>query len=114
MVWSADSSHILSLGPGSFDLWDASNLAQEGTLHVGQADQGATVYIPDEGTTFEVMQASGPIYTWDVRPQHVLDVACDAAGRNLTTKPVSRRQTDLRRDRPRPWSSPRDRVPQTR
>jgi hypothetical protein len=42
------------------------------------------VYIPNEGSTFSIVLASGAIFTWDVRPQHVLEVACKTAGRNLT------------------------------
>lgn len=31
-----------------------------------------------------ITHPAGHVVTWDLRPQHLLDVACEFAGRNLT------------------------------
>jgi hypothetical protein len=82
--WSADGATIFTVGPGTVDLWDARNLGHLGTLQVGAADQTPDARGLPDGHTLLIAHPAGQVVMWDLRPQHVLDVACDLAGRNLT------------------------------
>jgi hypothetical protein len=82
--WSGDGSVIFTRGPGTIDLWEARNLGHLGTLHVGVAGQTPDARVLPDGHTLLIAHPGGDLTTWDLRPQHLLDVACHLAGRNLT------------------------------
>ena len=71
-------------GPGTVDLWDAHTLGHLGTLQVGAGDQTPDALGLPHGDTLLITHPAGQVLTWDLRPQHLLDVACHLAGRNLT------------------------------
>ena len=75
---------IFTRGPGTIDLWDAHDLGHLGTLQVGAADQTPDARALPDGHTLLIAHPSGQVMTWDLRPQHLLDVACHLAGRNFT------------------------------
>jgi WD40 repeat protein len=83
MTYSADGSQIITTGNGVVDLWDAETLAPLGSLTAGSRDDVATAR-PMEGHTVLIAQPRGKVLTWDNREQHVIDLACRLAGRNLT------------------------------
>ncbi len=82
--WSADGSTVYTTGPGTVDLWEAHTLGHLGTLQVGAGDQVPDATSLPDGHTLLIAHPAGQVLTWDLRPQHLLDVACDLAGRNLT------------------------------
>jgi WD40 repeat protein/DNA-binding SARP family transcriptional activator len=82
--WTADGSQLFTPGPGTVDLWDAKTLARLGTLDVGVADQTPYASAMPDGHTVMIAHPAGDVVTWDLRPQHLIDVACELAGRNLT------------------------------
>ena len=84
LTWSADGSQLITFGPGTIDLWDARTLGRLGTLTVGAADQTPAASPLPDGHTLLITHPAGQVVTWDLRPQHLVDVACDLAGRNLT------------------------------
>jgi len=84
MEWTADGSQLYTVGPGAVDLWDAGSLGHLGTLNVGAADQTPWAEPLADGHTLLIAHPTGHVITWDLRPQHLLDVACELAGRNLT------------------------------
>lgn len=82
--WSAGGDVVETLGSGTVDLWDAHTLGQLGTLQVGAGDQVPDALPLPDGHTLLIAHPGGDLFTWDVRPRHLLDVACTLAGRNLT------------------------------
>jgi hypothetical protein len=84
MGWTADGSQLYTVGPGTVDLWDARTLGHLGTMPVGAGDQTPSAVPLADGHTLLIAHPAGNVVTWDLRPQHLLDVACDLAGRNLT------------------------------
>lgn len=84
LAYSADGSQLISMGGGVVELWDARTLEHEGSLGVGGEDDIATVRPLADGHTLLVTHPRGMVLRWDTRPQHLLDVACRLAGRNLT------------------------------
>ena len=80
--WSA-GVHV-SPGPGTVDLWDAHTLGHLGTLQVGAGDQVPDALGLPDGHTLLIAHPAGQVVTWDLRLQHLLDVACDLARRNLS------------------------------
>ncbi len=81
--WDTEGT-IYTFGPGTIDLWEAHTLGHLGTLQVGAADQTPFATVLPDGHTLLITHPAGQVVTWDLRPQHLLDVACDLAGRNLT------------------------------
>ena len=79
--FSADGDRILSAGVGGLQIWDAAS---------GQVQDAVTV--PDgggigqfrPGTTDVNILSAGRVLVWDTRPEHALEFACRAAGRDLT------------------------------
>ncbi len=84
LVWSSDGEHIVTTGSGVVDVWDAATLSHLGSLSAGSADDVAVAEPMDDGHTFVIARPRGEVLTWDLRPQHLVDVACSLAGRNLT------------------------------
>ncbi|WP_456843935.1 nSTAND1 domain-containing NTPase [Cellulomonas sp. P5_C6] len=84
MTYSADGSQIITAGNGVVDLWDASTLEPLGSLTAGSPDDVAMARPMKDGHTIVIAQPRGKVLTWDSRPQHVIDIACRLAGRNLT------------------------------
>ena len=70
-------------GNGVVELWDATTLERQGSLAAGTRDDIATAR-PIDGHTVVIAHPRGQVLTWDTRPQHLLDMACRVAGRNLT------------------------------
>lgn len=83
MTYSTDGSKIITTGNGVVDLWDSQTLDQLGSLTAGSRDDVATAR-PMGGQSFVIAQPRGKVLTWDSSPQHVIDIACRLAGRNLT------------------------------
>lgn len=83
LSWSADGTHVFTLGPGSVDVWDSRSLDHLGTLTVGTADQTPDVRSLPDGRLL-IAHPGGDLLTWDLRPQHLIAVACRLAGRDLT------------------------------
>jgi WD40 repeat protein/DNA-binding SARP family transcriptional activator len=84
ITWSADGTQLFTSGNGVVDLWDARTMSHIGSLSVGGKDDVATVLPLEDGHTVLIARPQGDVLTWDLRPQHLLDLACDLAGRNLT------------------------------
>ncbi|WP_028048656.1 BTAD domain-containing putative transcriptional regulator [Cellulomonas sp. URHD0024] len=83
MTYSTDGSQLVTTGNGVVDLWDAETLAPLGSLTAGSPDDVATARAMP-GHTILIAQPRGKVLTWDTREQHVIDLACGLAGRNLT------------------------------
>jgi hypothetical protein len=75
---------IFTLGPGTIDLWDSGTLEHLGTLRVRAADQTPEARALPDGHTLLITRPAGHVLTWDLRPQHLLDFACELAGRAPT------------------------------
>ncbi|MET0787890.1 MAG: hypothetical protein ABWY33_01490, partial [Cellulomonas sp.] len=84
MAYSADGKQIITTGNGVVELWDAATLEHVRSLNVGSRDDVATPRAMADGYTLVVAHPRGQVLTWDTRPQHLLDVACRLAGRNLS------------------------------
>ncbi len=82
--WSAGGHVVETPGAGTVDLWDARTLAHLGTLQVGAGDQVPDALGLPDGHTLLIAHPDGDLFTWDLRPGHLLKAACDLAGRNLT------------------------------
>ncbi|WP_421741185.1 BTAD domain-containing putative transcriptional regulator [Cellulomonas sp.] len=84
MTYSADGDHIVTSGSGVVELWDARTLERLTSLGVDSQDDVATARLLTDGHTLLLAHPQGQVLTWDTRPQHLLDLACSLAGRNLT------------------------------
>ena len=84
IYWSRDGSQIFTTGNGSVELWDARTLTHLGSMSAGSKDNIATVRSLPDGHAVMMAHPQGDVLTWDLRPEHLLDVACSLAGRNLT------------------------------
>ncbi len=84
VTWSADASQLFTFGPGSVDIWDGRTLQHLAAFTVGNADQTPDARVLADGHTLLIAHPGGQVLTWDLRPEHLLDVACKLAGRNLT------------------------------
>lgn len=84
LTYSADGSQIIASGSGLVELWDARTLLRLASFGFdGQDDNSNARPLPD-GHTLLVAHPRGRVLAWDTRPQHLIDVACRLAGRNLT------------------------------
>lgn len=83
MTYTADGSQIITTGNGAVDLWEARTLQLLGSLSAGSPDDVAIARPLGDEHTLVVAQPRGKVLMWDTRPQHVIDVACRLAGRNL-------------------------------
>jgi WD40 repeat protein len=86
ITWSMDGSQLFTSGNGVVDLWDAGTLSHIASLSAGEKDDVATVRPLGDGHTVVIARPQGDVLTWDLRPEHLFDVACDLAGRNLTSE----------------------------
>ncbi len=84
VFWSADGTQIFTTGNGSVELWDAETLTHLGSMSAGAKDNIATVMPLPDGHSVMMAHPQGDVLTWDLRPEHLLEVACSLAGRNLT------------------------------
>jgi hypothetical protein len=83
-AWSADGHEIVTTGTGVVELWQADTLARLGSLYAGNQDDVPTVGILKGDPSLMIAHPHGDVLTWDLRPQHVVDLACSLAGRNFT------------------------------
>lgn len=84
LIYSDDGTQIITMGSGVVELWDAATLGHLGSLGVGGEDDIATARPLADGHTLLLAHPQGQVLTWDTSPQHLVDVACGLAGRNLT------------------------------
>ena len=83
LEWSSDGSRILSNAGGTLELWDGSTGTVEDTVTVPGGHGGVGQFRP--GTSdVTILDGAGNVFTWDTRPDHALEFACRAAGRDLT------------------------------
>lgn len=84
MTYTADGAQVVTTGNGVVDLWDAATLQHVRSLNTGGRDDVAMARPLADGHTLVIAHPQGQVLRWDTRPQHLLDVACRLAGRNLT------------------------------
>lgn len=85
MTYTADGDQLITTGNGVVELWDAQTLERLGSLAAGTRDDVASARPMPDGHTVVIAHPQGQVLTWDTRRQHLLDVACRLAGRNLTS-----------------------------
>ncbi len=84
IYWSADGEQLITTAAGTIDLWDAETLARVGNLKAGIQEDVANVQPMSDGHTLMIGRPTGPVLTWDLRPEKLVELACSLAGRNLT------------------------------
>lgn len=77
---------------GGVSLWDAKTLRLLGTVHPIRAGEPVVAAVNFFEGTNDVMIASydGQIFKWDTNPTRAVELACQMAGRNLTTEEWSK------------------------
>jgi WD40 repeat protein len=69
---------------GRVQLWDATTGTLRARLLLRRPGVSASaVFLPD-GHTVSIATADGAVYEWDTRVERAIEVACAAAGRNMT------------------------------
>jgi hypothetical protein len=79
--YSRDGSRILSAGGGGLQIWDAATGQVQDAVTIANGG-GIGQFRP--GTTDVTILSAGRVLVWDTRPEHALEFACRAAGRDLT------------------------------
>jgi WD40 repeat protein len=81
---AGDSSFVSGSDDGAIILWDAGTGAPGDKLPEPTNGAGRYGHILPDGHTPWITSSDWAVETWDTRPEHWIDVACDIAGRNLT------------------------------
>jgi hypothetical protein len=84
VTWSADGTQVLTTRSGAVDLWDARTLTHIGSLEAGAKDYVATVRPLPDGQKVVIGHPRGDVLTWDLRPDHLVELTCSLAGRDFT------------------------------
>jgi WD40 repeat protein len=83
--FAPDGSAFVSSGnDGHVRLWDGRTGAPLAGFIPDQAGDWTTVEFLPDNVTVVIADRDGGVYAWDTRPEHWIEQACSAAGRNLT------------------------------
>jgi WD40 repeat protein len=82
--FSGDGEVVAAGGYGGVGLWDRETGTLLGTVGPGPTDEPVTTEFLSDGHTLLIASYDEALYTWDTRPEHWIEFACDVAGRNFT------------------------------
>ena len=85
MSYAGDGgSFVIADTSGRVQLWDATAGTRIARLRPGQPGVTASAVFHPDGHTVIIATADGAVYHWDTRVERAIEVACAAAGRNMT------------------------------
>ena len=85
--YAPDGSTFATAGQdGAVSLWDGNTGSLLGTVVPGAFEPDLWAHFLPDGHTVLIATFVGDVYTWDTRPAHWVDFACQVVGRNFTTE----------------------------
>jgi WD40 repeat protein len=78
------TTFVIADTSGRVQLWDATTGTQIARLLPGRPGVSASAVIHPDGHTVVIATADGAVFHWDTRVELAIEVACTAAGRNMT------------------------------
>ena len=113
LAFTPDTRSLLVGGASTASVWNIDEGEAGATLEVDPLRTGASVAVAarNDGATIATYTTDTGVQLWDVAPEHLLDQACEVAGRNLTHQEWDEVLPDRPSNAPAPSDQPAEHLP---